>query len=299
MKPRSIPASAATLAGLLLLSACGTDQDGAAPDDADHAGVDQGDAATGGDAVTGGEDDTPGAEDQTPGDGVSDDGGAEAAGLSAPERLIIAAQEGAGRAASFGFDEMGFVSDEVAASYRELLEENSLAGEDPQAQVSPEACAQPLAAVDFSPLLLGEEAVRADYFAESFSGAGSIELATVDSEADQQRVSEHLENVAELLDSCQDTEFTLDGIDYELRIEEPTLQDQDEVSTEQAENTAAYSWERAGADGTTYAQILFTQVDDDIIMVSFTGGEAAGSAEFTSIAEAIAAEATAALETAD
>lgn len=299
MTPRSIPVCASALAGLLLLSACGADQEEAAPDDADHAGVDQGAAAPEGQGEGDGESGGAGtAAGEAEGEAQADDG-AEAAGLSAPERLIIAAQEGAGRAASFGFNEMGFVSDEVAASYRELLEENSLAGEDPEAQVSPEACAQPLAAVDFSPLLLGEEAVRADYFAESFSGAGSIELATVDSEADQQRVSEHLDNVAELLDSCQDTEFTLDGIDYELRIEEPTLQDQDGVSAEQAENTVAYSWERSGTDGTTYAQILFTQVDDDIIMVSFTGGEAAGSAEFTSMAEAIAAEATAALETAD
>ncbi|MCH8559994.1 hypothetical protein [Nesterenkonia sp. DZ6] len=287
MKPVPLPVFGAALAAALLLSACGSAPD-EAPDDADHSGVDGDEAAA--DGETDGDGD---------GDGEAQGDGASAAGLSAPDRLITAAQEGAGRAASFGFTEMGFVSDEVAGSYRELLEENSLAGEDPEAQVSPEACAQPLAAVDFSPLLLGEETVRADYFADSFSGAGSIELATLDGEADQERVAEHLENVAALLDSCRDTEFTLDGIDYELRIEEPTLQDQDGVSSEQAENTAAYSWERSGGEGTTFAQILFTQVDDDIIMVSFTGGEAAGSAEFTSIAEAIAAEASAALETAE
>lgn len=277
-----LPVAGVGLAAALLLSGCGSSAEEAAPDDADHAGVGEAEI-----------------EGQDGNDGAAGTDGAGAAGLSAPDRLIAAAQQGAGRAASFGFTEMGFVSDEVAASYRELLEENSLAGGDPQAQVSPESCAQPLAAVDFSPLLLGEEAVRADYFAESFSGAGSIELATLDSEADQERVAEHLENVRQLLDACQDTEFILDGIDYELRIAEPALQGQDGTSAEQAQNTAAYSWERSGGDGTTYAQILFTQVDEDILMVSFTGGEAAGSAEFTSIAEAIAAEATAALETAD
>lgn len=288
MKPAAMPACAVALLAVLTLSACGSAPEEQAPDDADHAGVAQG------------------AEEPENGEQASDElqgeprqEGDGAVSLSAPDRLILAAQQGAGRAASFGFSEMGFVSDEAAASYRELLEENSLAGEDPEAQVTPQACAQPLAAVDFSPLLLGEEAVRADYFAESFSGAGSIELAALDGEADQQRVAEHLDNVAELLDSCQDTEFTLDGVDYELRIEEPTLQDQDQVSAEQAQNTTAYSWRRSGGEGTTHAQILFTQVDDDIIMVSFTGEEAAGSAEFTSIAEAIAAEASAALETAD
>lgn len=282
-----LPVTGAGLIAVLLLGACGADPQEAAPDDADHAGVGQGES-------------DPDAEGEGAGDGTGDGAGdAGAADLSAPDRLIGAAAQGAQRAASFGFAEQGFVSDEVAASYRELLEENSLAGEDPEVEVSPESCAQPLAAVDFSPLLLGEESVRADYFAESFSGVGSIELATLDGEADRERVAEHLENVAELLESCQDTEFTLDGLDYVLRIEEPDLQEQAEVPAEQAENTVAYSWQRSGDDGTTHAQILFTQVDDDIIMVSFTGGEAAGSAEFTSIAEAIAAEASAALETAE
>lgn len=285
-----LPVAGAGLIAVLLLGACGSDPQEAAPDDADHAGV--GEDAGDGDGE---------AEGSGTGDGAGEADG-EAAGtadLSASDRLIGAAAQGAQRAASFGFTEQGFVSDEVAASYRELLEENSLAGEDPEVQVSPESCARPLAAVDFSPLLLGEESVRADYFAESFSGVGSIELATLEGEADRARVAEHLENVAELLESCQDTEFTLDGLDYVLRIEEPDLQEQAEVPAEQAENTVAYSWQRSGDDGTTHAQILFTQVDDDIIMVSFTGGEAAGSAEFTSIAEAIAAEASAALETAE
>ncbi|GAA1155767.1 hypothetical protein [Nesterenkonia sandarakina] len=281
MRPPGIAAAASAFAGVLLLTACGSDTGATAPEDPDHAGVSPGEAAPNG-AGEGGT-----------GEGGTGEGGAV---LSAPERLIAAAQEGAGRASSFGFNEMGFVSDEVADSYRALLQENSLAGEDPEAQVSPASCAQPLAAVDFSPLLL-EEAVRADYFAESFDGAGSIELATLQSPADEQRVAEHRENVAELLESCQDTEFTLDGVDYELRIQEPTLQDQDEVSAEQVQDTVAYSWRRSGGDGTTFAQILFTQVGSDIIMVSFTGGEAAESAEFTAIAEAIAAEASAALET--
>ncbi|MBO0596879.1 hypothetical protein I2485_05825 [Nesterenkonia sp. E16_7] len=288
-RPR-LPRISAGLIAVLLLGACGADPQETAPDDADHAGVGQG----AGESEGAGESDDAG-ESGGAGENVVEG----AAGLSAPDRLIGAAAQGAQRAASFGFTEQGFVSDEVASSYRELLEENSLAGEDPEVQVSPESCARPLAAVDFSPLLLGEQSVRADYFAESFSGAGSIELATLEGEADRERVAEHLENVAELLESCQDTEFTLDGLDYVLRIEEPDLQEQAEVPAEQAENTAAYSWQRTGDDGTTHAQILFTQVDDDIIMVSFTGGEAAGSAEFTSIAEAIAAEASAALGTAE
>lgn len=183
---------------------------------------------------------------------------------------------------------MGFVSDEVAQSYRDLLRDNSLAGEDPDAAVTPETCAQPLAAVDFSPLLLGEDTVRADFFAEGFSGAGSIELAALEGAEDAEQVQGHRDNVRRLLETCAETAFTLEGIDYELSISEPALESSGEESV-------SYSWEREG-EGTTFAQILFTQVDDDIIMVSFTGGEAAASAEFTAMAEAITAETAAALE---
>lgn len=203
-------------------------------------------------------------------------------------RLLAAAQAGLDRASSFGFTEAGFVSAEVAESYRELLEGNSLAGDDPEVEVTPASCAEPLAAVDFSPLLLGQDTVRADFFAESFSGAGSLELAELADDQDAEQVQEHRDNVRQLLQSCADTEFTLDGIDYELSITEPEMESSQEQSI-------GYSWERTG-EGTTFAQILFTQVDDDIIMVSFTGGEEAASAEFTSIAEAITAETAAALE---
>ncbi|WP_218220711.1 hypothetical protein [Nesterenkonia sp. Act20] len=203
-------------------------------------------------------------------------------------RLIAAAQAGLERASSFGFTEAGFVSAEVAESYRDLLEGNSLAGEDPDVEVTPASCADPLAAVDFSPLLLGQDTVRADFFAESFSGAGSVELAELADEQDAEQVQVHRDNVRQLLETCADTEFTLDGIDYALSITEPET----ESSPEQ---TISYSWKRTG-EGTTFAQILFTQVKDDIIMVSFTGGEEAASAEFTSIAEAISAETAAALE---
>ena len=44
------------------------------------------------------------------------------------------------------------------------------------------------------------------------------------------------------------------------------------------------------ADGTTVAQILFTEAGDDVVMVSFIGEPAAGSAEFTEMAEAITEE---------
>lgn len=218
---------------------------------------------------------------------VSAESTAEAEANGSP-RLIAAAQAGLGRASSFGFTEAGFVTAEVAESYRDLLEGNSLAGEDPDVEVTPASCAEPLAAVDFSPLLLGQDTVRADFFAESFSGAGSLELAELADDQDAEQVQAHRDNVRQLLESCADTEFTLDGIDYELSITEPETESSQERSI-------SYSWERTG-EGTTFAQILFTQVNDDIIMVSFTGGEEAASAEFTSIAEAISAETAAALE---
>lgn len=268
-----------TLLSMLLLTGCSGENDEAAPEVPEHGG----DLSAESSDAQGTEEIEGTGEADAPADG-------EVAGqdqVGGPERLITAATAGAQRAASFGFDELGFVSDDVAQSYRELLEENSLAGEDPEVDVSPASCAAPLAAVDFSPLLLGPDAVRADFFAQSFSGAGSIELATLDGSPDAQRVTAHRENVRELLDSCAETEFTLDGVAYELEITEPEL---DSAGDE----TVAYSWERSG-EGTTFAQILFTQVEQDIIMVSFTGDEAVATAEFTSIAEAIAAEAAAAL----
>ncbi|GAA1807557.1 hypothetical protein [Nesterenkonia flava] len=212
------------------------------------------------------------------------------------EHAVAAAAAGAERAASYGFDAAGFMPKESRDYYREQMTDPF---EERQAlEVTPAECADPLLADGWSPLLLETDAARVDFAAQTFAGQGSLEVAPLENQDDRDRAQEYQQAVEELIASCSEVEFSTDDGDFVLEISEPELQ-------ADLPDTTAFVWERraAGAEspaGTETAQILFTPQDDDVVMVSFMGESAAGSEEFTQIAEAITEETLAALgETTD
>lgn len=208
------------------------------------------------------------------------------------DRLVSAAEAGLERAGSFGFGSAGFATENQLETTRE--EAGEVLPGTSQEDISPAECAEPIASVDFQPIMLEEDAARADFVSETFTGTGSLEIAHVPDGEAQQRVDEHMENVAELVESCGDVEITLEEVDYHYEIGPVELESLPE------ETTAAYTRTQRlgedGADGTIAAQMLFTQAGDDVVMVSFIGEEAANSQEFTQIAEAITGEIVDALD---
>ncbi|MDO5492640.1 MAG: hypothetical protein Q4F53_03375 [Nesterenkonia sp.] len=233
------------------------------------------------------------------------------------DRLVTSAEAGMERASSFGFDSAGFFTEDAVQEFRTQMEDSMAEGAD-DAEVDPAECAEPLAAVDWAPLLLGTDAARVDFGSETFTGTGSIEVASVSDGEDSERVDEHFDHVRTLVESCPELEFSRHGSDYDLEVSEVEL-DQLEAAESGHQGTIAYSWTRGfegedqdavedgdqegeadevpegapddeahrGGGGTIVAQILFTRMDDDVVMVSFIGETAAGSSEFTEMAESI------------
>lgn len=239
------------------------------------------------------------------------------------DRLVAAAESGMERASSFGFDSAGFFTEDAVEEFRTQMEDSLAEGAD-DAEVDPAECAEPLAAVDWAPLLLGSDAARVDFGSETFTGTGSIEVASAADAEDSERVDEHFDHVRTLVESCPELEFSRYGSDYDLEVSEVEL-DGLEAADSGHEGTIAYSWERGfeaeeqegetegaedaevpegapddeahrGGGGTIVAQILFTRKDDDVVMVSFIGESAAGSSEFTEMAESITDHALESLE---
>ena len=95
------------------------------------------------------------------------------------ERLLVAAETGMERAASFGFDAAGFYTEDAMEDFRTQMSDSLQEGE-ADADIQPASCAEPLIAVDWAPLLLDTEAVRVDFGSETFTGTGSLEIAEVD-----------------------------------------------------------------------------------------------------------------------
>lgn len=229
------------------------------------------------------------------------------------ESLVAAAEAAMERASSFGFDSAGFFTEDAVEEFRTQMEDSMADGAD-DAEVDPGECAEPLAAVDWAPLLLGSDAARVDFGSETFTGTGSIEVASVSGAEESERVDEHFDHVRTLVESCPEVEFSRYETDYDLEVSEVEL-DQLETADQGHQGTIAYSWERGfeseeqqealegapddeahSGGGTIVAQILFTRVDDDVVMVSFIGEPAAGSSEFTEMAESITEHALDSLE---
>lgn len=235
-------------------------------------------------------------------EGASSTSDASEEGSSSPragsERLLVAAETGMERAASFGFDAAGFYTEDAMEDFRTQMSDSLQEGE-ADADIQPASCAEPLIAVDWAPLLLDTEAVRVDFGSETFTGTGSLEIAEVDGAEASERVDEHMDHVATLVESCAEVTMTQMETSYDLTLQGVELEEL-EPAGDDGQGTSAYSRTRslAGAeeDGTIAAQILFTRRDDDVVMVSFIGEPAATSAEFTAMAESITDETLEGLE---
>lgn len=235
------------------------------------------------------------------GDAADDGSSGEDSPPAGSEEQLAAAEAAMTRAASFGFDQAGYATVEAVEQFREQADE-TLAG-DAAEDVDPASCADPLAAVDWAPLLLDADVARVDFGSETFTGTGSLEIAEASEDAAGERVAEHVERVEQLLDACREVSYTQSEQDFALEFDgvDGVVEPQDSA---EPETTTAYRWSRefaGGAEqteetesaedgGTTAAQILLTRRGEDVVMVSFIGEPAAGSAEFTTMAEALAAE---------
>lgn len=208
------------------------------------------------------------------------------------ERLIEAAESGLDRAGSFGFGSAGFATENQLETTRE--EAGEVLPGTSEEDISPAECAEPIADVDFQPIMLEEDAARADFVSETFTGTGSLEVATLSDEEDHQLVEDHIASVNELVESCGDMEIALDDMDYHYEFAPVELESLPEESS--VAYTRTQRMGEGGEDGTIAAQMLFTQAGDDVVMVSFIGEEAANSAEFTQIGEAITTEIVSALD---
>lgn len=200
-----------------------------------------------------------------------------------------AAEAAAQRAAAFGFTRQQAASAEEIATARDdsRLRRTDAA----RTTVQPASCKAPLAALDFSPILLDQEEVtRVDVGADSFTGTGTVEVAALDGPGRQQ-VEKHLQTVNGLLTDCDSMDMTVrEGdttVQYRLRTQAAPL----------SEGTPAQSglvWARslASEDGPQLtAQVLTAVTPDQVVMVSFTGQPQAGEREFTLMAEEILAAA--------
>ena len=157
--------------------------------------------------------------------------------------------------------------------------------------MEPSECKAPLNALDFSPILLDQEEVsRVDVGAGSFTGTGTVEVATLDGPA-RQRVEKHLQTVNTLLTDCSEMTMTVtegdSTVEYVLTTEKPDLSDGTPAQS-------AITWTRHPAsdeENTLTAQVLTATTADSVVMVSFVGQQAAGDKEFTIMAEEIVAAA--------
>lgn len=239
--------------------------------------------------------------------GADDDAGdGQQSPRAGSDRLVAAAEAGMERASTFGFGSAGFYTEAAVEEFREQME-GSLAEGEADVEVEPASCAEPLAAVDWAPLLLGTDAARVDFGSETFTGTGSIEIAHVggsDGAGERAgdgaaRVAEHMDHVRSLVESCPEVQLTQLDADYALEFSEVELETLRPAEGDE-DGTVGYARTRSLAgseeDGMIAAQILFTRAGDDVVMVSFIGEPAAAEEEFTAMAEAITDSTLEALE---
>lgn len=232
--------------------------------------------------------------------GPSASSGAEAAGPSSSAAGIQlgdrpdqrAAEAAAARAATFGFTRQTAAgAEEIARARREAEDRGGDAG---RTTVEPSQCQKPLAALDFSPILLDQEEVsRVDVGADGFSGTGTVETAALDGEA-RRRVEQHLQTVNTLLADCTDMTVTSRGADgtqtYRLQMRAADLSD-----GSPAQSGLIWTQTPAGKDSPgSAAQILTAVTADEVVMVSFSGQPQAAERQFTLMAEEMIAAARAA-----
>lgn len=201
----------------------------------------------------------------------------------------VRAEAAAARAATFGFTRQGAASAQEVERAR--ADARSRATDGGRVEVQPAACKAPLAALDFSPILLEQEEVtRVDVGADTFAGTGTVEVAALDG-AGRLRVEQHVQTVHALLADCGTMEVTSreggESASYTLQMREADLSE-----GSPAQSGYVYTRTPQGQDApASAAQILTAVAGDHVVMVSFTGQPQAAERQFTLMAEEMLAAA--------
>lgn len=204
-------------------------------------------------------------------------------------------------AMELGFEQVQAASDAEIEAVRNNAADRVDTAE--ELTVEPASCAQPIAELDWSPILAPSDAVtRVDFSTGNFQGAGSVEVAgmTEDTGGSTQAADElaaHQRAVEEITTNCNDLTMML------ADDSEPDWAELEYTFTAQAVETESGSglrWQRYPTDDsegqTTTALTMMTEHDGYAIQVAFIGSEDIGDDEFTDITEAILASAVAQLD---
>ena len=210
--------------------------------------------------------------------------GSEAEAEVAPERtpVELAVERGSQRAATFGFDKAQTATADELKQLRDSAVPEATA-------VQPEQCAEALALINSSPVLLSADAARVDFGSDTFTGTGTVEAAALEADKAAAWLAEYRATVQTLTGDCRDISFVVDGQKFTFT---STAVDTDN------DNNVGISWQRvpqlAGSksdtqQGTVNSQVLVGQRGREVFLVSFIGEEAATGDEFTQIANQILA----------
>lgn len=204
-------------------------------------------------------------------------------------------------AVELGFDQVQTASQDDVASVRDAATQRVETMD--QLAVEPASCAQPIAALDWSPIQAASNAVtRVDFGRTNFQGAGSVEVAgiteaTGGSEQAAQQVAAHRSAVEEITTNCNDLTMLL------ADESEPDWAALEYTFTAHAVDTDSGSgllWQRYPTDdpdtNSTTALTIMAEHQDHVIMVAFIGSAEIADAEFTEISEAVLASAIAQLD---
>lgn len=169
--------------------------------------------------------------------------------------------------------------------------------------VDPVSCAEPVAKLDWSPILASSESItRVDFSKANFQGAGSIEVAgiteaTGGSSDAETAADAHLNAVQRITSDCSNLTMMLadesepDWAEVEYTFEAEALE---------TDSGAGLRWQRYPTDDPqrhmTTALTLMTEQDGYAIMVAFIGGSEIADEEFVDIADAILASAVAQID---
>ena len=204
-------------------------------------------------------------------------------------------------AMELGFDEVQAASETELAAVRDNAAERTAAAE--ELNVEPASCAQPIAELDWSPILATSDAItRVDFSRTNFQGAGSVEVAGITEDtggsaeaADE--VAAHQNAVKEIVSNCNDITMML------ADETEPDWAEIEYTFTAEAVETETGSgllWQRYPTEDsegpTTTALTMMTEHQGYAIQVAFIGSQEIADEEFTEITETILTSAVAQLK---
>lgn len=204
-------------------------------------------------------------------------------------------------AMELGFEQVQTASDAEIDAVRENAADRADAAQ--ELNVEPASCAQPIAELDWSPILAPSDAVsRVDFGTDNFMGAGSVEVAgmTEDTGGSTQAADDlaaHQRAVEDITANCNNITMML------ADDAEPDWAELEYTFTAEAvetESGAGLLWQRYPTDdsqgNSTTALTMMTEHEGYAIQVAFIGGEDITDDEFTDITETILASAVAQLD---